>query len=104
LALTLLWVATTLALGSAAAADIDVPVNLRMLNAARDNEWENVIKALEDGAAINARNRVGDTVLNMAARRGRLDLIEAFIAKGANVNLENLDLPTAGIQRWCERC
>ena len=73
LVLALLWVVAALAVGSARAADMDVPVNLRLLNAARDNEWDNVLKALEDGGAINARNRVGDTVLNMAARRGRLD-------------------------------
>lgn len=50
---------------------------------------------VERGADLNARNRLGQTALMIAATQHSLDITNFLIAKGANVNLRDKDKETA---------
>ena len=45
---------------------------------------------LDQGASPNARNRLGDTPLNTAARNGNLELVRLLLERGADVDQPNL--------------
>lgn len=44
------------------------------------------IAAIDAGANVNARNRLGDTPLLIAVRNGRVNILKALLDKGADVN------------------
>ena len=64
--------------------------SFELLAAARTHDQAAVTRLLDEGAGVNARNRLGDTPLNIAARDGELALVRLLIARGADVNLPNL--------------
>jgi ankyrin repeat protein len=47
------------------------------------------IAAITAGANVNARNRLGDTPLLIAARNGRVNVLKVLLDKGANVNAQD---------------
>ena len=60
-----------------------------------DAAWERAVtggdvaevrRLLAAGAAVNARDRYGQTALMLAAHRGALDVVEALIQAGADLN------------------
>ena len=53
-----------------------------------------VRRALDAGAAINSRNRAGETVLLIFARKDNLPMVELLISRGADVNQPNLERVT----------
>ena len=65
-------------------------LNFDLLAAARASDIASVSRLLDEGATPNARNRLGDTPLNMAARQGQSDLVRLLLARGADVNQPNL--------------
>ena len=73
----LLSVVAWLVCASAFAQDY-VPVNLQLLTAARAGDLAAVQRLLGDGAAINARNRLGETPLMVAIKRGH-DALAAWL-------------------------
>jgi ankyrin repeat protein len=44
---------------------------------------------LAAGADVNARNKYGDTPLHFAATRGRKEVVQFLLEKGAEVNVKN---------------
>ena len=52
----------------------------------RPKSQERFIELLERGVDVNARNDKGETALQLAAEKGKLNLIPALLEKGANVN------------------
>src|SRR6185503_16374275 len=66
-------------------------LNAQLLIAAREGDAARVDRVLAQGAAPDARNRVGKTSLWISSERGRLDLVERLLAAGADPNLAALD-------------
>ena len=52
-------------------------------------------RLLEDGASLQARDRLGAMPLSRAAKAGNADIVELFLARGAAINARNLDGSTA---------
>lgn len=50
---------------------------------------------LERGAAVDQRNRDGDTALQVASAIGHKDIVEVLLSKGAAINEKRKDGPTA---------
>lgn len=50
---------------------------------------------LDDGASLDARDRLGNMPLAIAAKQGSVDLVKLFIARQAAVNARNLEGSTA---------
>ena len=65
----------------------DVSVNVRMLAAARAGDQAAVVRALADGASVNARTRIGETALVMALKNEQPALAMDMINAGTDVNL-----------------
>jgi len=65
----------------------ELSANVRLLNAARIGDEPGVRQALRDGAAPNARNRLGETALLVALKNDRLRIAEQMIDAGTDVNL-----------------
>src|ERR1700754_563164 len=63
----------------------DESINQRLLNAARSNDEPAVEAALNDGAAIDSRNRIGDTPLITACKKGSTAMARMLVEHGANV-------------------
>lgn len=59
-----------------------------LLESARNGDFEGVKAALKDGADINAKEKYGDTVLNLCAENGHLDIVKYLAESGADI--ENL--------------
>lgn len=66
-----------------------------LVEAAALGENESVLAALEQGADVSLANLSGRTLLHAAARRGNVALLQALIARGADLELvgEHLDSP-----------
>ena len=69
-------------------------LNAQLLVGARNNDVATVRRALEKGAAPDARNRAGDTALMVFARKGDLEMAQWLLDKGASADLRNLDKVT----------
>ncbi len=52
-------------------------------------------RLLDDGASLEARDRLGRMALARAARAGHADIVDLFLARGAPVNARNIDGSTA---------
>jgi len=68
----------------------DLSPNAQLLVAARQGDLAAVKRLLDGGAAVNARNRLGDTPLLIALKNGYKDMARLAVERGANVNLANL--------------
>jgi uncharacterized protein len=64
----------------------DFSANARLLTSARNDDAAGIERALRDGAAVDSRNRLGESALIIALKRNRPDLARVLIAAGANVN------------------
>src|SRR4051812_1033675 len=64
--------------------------NGQLVIAARAGNTPRVTALLQGGAAVNSRDRNGDTPLNMAAAKGNAELATVLVKAGADVNLANL--------------
>uniref|UniRef100_Q46Q19 Ankyrin n=2 Tax=Cupriavidus TaxID=106589 RepID=Q46Q19_CUPPJ len=71
-------------------ADDDVSLNARLLASARAGDEAGVRGALEQGAAVDSRNRIGDTALITASKRGLTGMARTLVDHGANVSQPNL--------------
>ena len=72
---------------SARAADDDISASARLLMAARAADAPAMERALAGGAAINSRNRLGESALMVVLKNNHPELAPALIAAGADVNL-----------------
>jgi len=68
------------------ASDDDLSVNARLLVAARNADGPAIERALQQGAAINSRNRLGESPLLIVLKKDRIDLARLLIDAGADVN------------------
>jgi ankyrin repeat protein len=57
----------------------------QLLQAASEGNLGKVIKALENGANVNAREQFGDTALNQAARYGHIAVVRRLVEAGADI-------------------
>ena len=64
----------------------DLSVNEQLLAAARSNDEAGVTRALDAGAAVDSRNRIGDTALISACKKGLTPMARVLIDHGANVS------------------
>jgi uncharacterized protein len=69
-------------------------LNAQLIEFAKKGDEARVLKALEQGASPNTRNRTGQTALYLFAQKGNLNAVKALLDKGADVNLETLDKTT----------
>jgi hypothetical protein len=67
-----------------------ININGQFVMAARVGKVERVQALLDQGAAVNSRDRNGDSPLNMAAAKGNTELVQVLLKAGADVNLANL--------------
>ncbi len=68
------------------AADDEMSMNARLLASVRNEDSAGVERALRDGAAVNARNRLGESALLVALKKNRADIAQVLLAAGADVN------------------
>ncbi|PUA17508.1 ankyrin [Glaciimonas sp. PCH181] len=73
------------------AAEDQADLNRQALAAGRSGNVSNFKSLIEQGAAPDTRNRVGDSLLMTAIKSGYMDIFTLLIAHGANVNLANVD-------------
>jgi len=69
------------------AAEENLSTNARFLMAARDADAAALSRELAAGAAINSRNRLGETALIVVLKKDRADLANLLIYAGADVNI-----------------
>lgn len=67
-----------------------INLNGEMVLAAKAGRTDRVAALLTEGAAVNSRDRNGDSPLNMAASKGNEALVEVLLRAGADVNLANI--------------
>ncbi|MGI4847226.1 MAG: ankyrin repeat domain-containing protein, partial [Janthinobacterium lividum] len=90
------WCASAVLLAVAAAPALaqqgadQINVNGQFIMAARAGHTERAAALLHEGAAVNSRDRNGDSALNLAAAKGNEALAGMLINAGADVNLANL--------------
>src|SRR5436190_19541798 len=65
----------------------DWSINARLLVAARAGDEAGLVRALADGAAVNARNRIGESALVIALKNEQPALASRMLDAGADVNL-----------------
>ena len=70
-----------------AADDEQVPLNARFLAFARAADAAGMTRTLKEGAAVNSRNRLGETALVIVLKQNRVDLATMLVGAGADVNL-----------------
>jgi len=79
-------IGAALVLAAAAAQAQTININQDLLAAARRGSLEEVGRLLDQGAAINSKNRIGDTPLIMAAKNGKTALALLLLQRGADAN------------------
>jgi uncharacterized protein len=85
--LILMIAVSALALGGpAAAAESDLSVNARLLLAARNGDAAGLDRALKAGGSPQARNRLGETALLIALKKGDLAMAKTMLGAGTDVN------------------
>ena len=78
-----------------AAAQENLTVNARFLLAARNADAAGLKRGLADGAAVNSRNRLGESALIVVLKKNRVDLAQLLIDAGADINQPALNGITA---------
>ena len=80
---------------AAPAQDVDNP-HAQSLAAVRAGNLVKLKDLIErQGANLNSRNRIGDSLLVMAIKAGKTDIANYLLDKGANVNVPNTSQATA---------
>ena len=79
----------TLMLITATGASIFAEEANDLLTAATDGDYEHVQRLIESGAAIEAIDEEGNTLLHIASDRGYDKLAKLFVKKGLDVNAKN---------------
>jgi len=74
------------AIGQNATED-NLSTNARFLMAARNADAAALARELAAGAAVNSRNRLGESALVIVLKKDRVDLANVLIDAGADVNL-----------------
>ena len=69
-----------------AAPDDAFATNARLLASVRNDDAGGIERALRDGAAVNSRNRLGESALLIALKKNRADFAQTLLAAGADVN------------------
>jgi ankyrin repeat protein len=72
-----------------------IEVSLTLFSAADRNCLDLATQLLDQGASVDARDRVGARPLSHAARSGHLDMIDLLLARGAPINARDLNGATA---------
>ncbi|MEO8487049.1 MAG: ankyrin repeat domain-containing protein [Betaproteobacteria bacterium] len=72
---------------AAAQATSNESTNARLLVSARTGDDAGVARALAAGAAVDSRNRLGETALVVALKRQQWTMAKGLVAAGTNVNL-----------------
>src|SRR5438874_3428731 len=83
---SILAIVTALLSPAVRGGDDDLPLNAKLLAAARNADGPAIERALQQGAAINSRNRLGESVLLIVLKKDRVDLARALIDADADVN------------------
>src|SRR5437660_1595003 len=83
---SILAVLVGVAATSVRASDDDLPLNAKLLVAARNADGPAIAQALQQGAAVNSRNRLGESALIIVLKKDRVDLARALLDAGADVN------------------
>src|SRR4051812_40075869 len=78
------------ATGQEAKAEEQADLNRQSLIAARAGDFDLLKHLIERGAAVNTRNRFGDTLLLLAIKGERLGMMRFLVRNGADVNLANV--------------
>jgi hypothetical protein len=86
--LSIVLLSPTVALGSASPDE-------QLQKAAATGKVSGVLKCLEKGARIEAKNALGMTALMTASQAGHAAVVRALLEKGAQVDAQNNDGPTA---------
>ncbi|MBI5423270.1 MAG: ankyrin repeat domain-containing protein [Opitutae bacterium] len=63
----------------------------RLLEAALHGNLQEIRRAVQDGAEINARNANGDTALSLVAKLSYYNVVRFLVEQGAEVNVANHD-------------
>ena len=86
-----------MALGGAAQTPVEenMTVNARFLLAARNADATGMKRGLTDGAAVNSRNRLGESALIVVLKKNRVDLAQLVIDAGVEINQPALNGITA---------
>src|SRR3954470_3286809 len=79
---------------AAAADDDNIPLNWRVLGAAKRKDAVQTRALVEQGAAINARDREGETALMMWVKAQDEAMVAWLLGKGASTNQEALNQTT----------
>jgi len=69
------------------ATEDNLSTNARFLMAARNADAAALARELAAGAAVNSRNRLGESALVIVLKKDRVDLANVLIDAGADVNL-----------------
>jgi uncharacterized protein len=72
---------------AAATTDAELATNARLLTSVRNQDSSGVARALHDCAAVNSRTRLGQSGLLLALEKNRVDIAQALLMAGADVNL-----------------
>jgi ankyrin repeat protein len=64
----------------------NLSVNARFLVAARSGDAATLERTLAQGAAVNSRNRLGESALIILLKNNKVDLAQKVLAAGADVN------------------
>lgn len=67
-----------------------ININGEFVLAAKAGQTDRVAALLTEGAAVNSRDRNGDSPLNLAASKGNEALVDVLLRAGADVNLANI--------------
>jgi uncharacterized protein len=70
-------------------------VSLTLFSAADGNCVDLATKLLDEGASLDARDRLGSRPLSHAAKSGHLGMVDLLLARGAPIDARNLDGGTA---------
>lgn len=72
-------------------AEMEVPPNIQLLRAIEQDRKVAALRALGQGANVNAADPQGRTALGYAAINGQTDLVRELLKRGANVNAVSVD-------------
>ena len=61
-------------------------INTRLLAAARSADGPGLQRALQEGAVVNFRNRIGETPLLIVIKNGHAELVGPLLSAGADIN------------------